>query len=84
MIPVREEYITEIDLKIRTNDRPEIIRWKKLCIKELNWCQSNQNEIERLANELYRIYSSNEPFGKRKICLNFPALEAECNKGKQL
>jgi protein AbiQ len=84
MIPVREEYITELDLKIRTNDEPETIRRKKLCIKELNWCQSNQNEIERLANELYRIYSSDEPFCKRKICLNFPALEAECNKGKQL
>jgi protein AbiQ len=84
MIPVREEYITEIDLKIRENDRSEIIRWKRLCLKELNWCQSNQNEIERLANELYRIYSSNEPFGKKKICLNFPALEAECNKAPKL
>ena len=84
MIPVREEYITEIDLKIRLNDSPEITRWKKLCIKELNWCQSNQNEIERLANELYRIYSSNEPFVKRKICLDFPALEKECNKAKKL
>jgi protein AbiQ len=84
MIPVREEYITEIDLKIRENDSSEIIRWKRLCLKELNWCQSNQNEIERLANELYRIYSSNEPFGKKKICLNFPALEAECNKAPKL
>jgi protein AbiQ len=84
MIPVREEYITEIDLKIRANDEPEAIRRKKLCIKELNWCQSNQNEIERLANELYRMYSSNEPFGKRKICLDFPALEAECNKCRRV
>lgn len=84
MIPVRDEYITEIDLKIHSKDHPELVRWKKLCMKELNWCQSNQNEIERLANELYRIYSSNEPFGKRKICLNFPALEKECNKAKAL
>jgi protein AbiQ len=84
MIPVCEECITELDLKIRANDEPETIRRKKFCIKELNWCQSNQNEIERLANELYRMYSSGEPFGKRKICLNFPALEAECNKGKKL
>jgi protein AbiQ len=84
MIPVREEYITEIDLKIMANDDLATIRRKKLCIKELNWCQSNQNEIERLANELYRIYSSDEPFGKRKICLNFPALEAECNKCRRV
>jgi len=83
MIPVREEYITEIDLKIHSNDTPELRRWKKLCIKELNWCQSHQDEIERLANELYRIYTSDEPFGKRKICLNFPALEKECNKSRK-
>lgn len=84
MIPVRDEYVTEIDLKIRQGDRPELIRWKNLCMKELNWCQSNQDEIEHLANELYRIYSSGEPFGKRKICLNFPALEKECNKNGKL
>lgn len=84
MIPVRDEYVTEIDLKIRPKDSQELIRWKKLCIKELDWCQSNQDEIERLANELYRIYSSDVPFGKRRICLNFPALEKECNKAKKI
>lgn len=83
MIPVREEYVTEIDLRIHPTDTPELRRWKKLCIKELDWCQSHQNDIERLANELYRIYTSDEPFGKRKICLNFPALERECNKAKK-
>ena len=84
MIPVREEYVTEIDLSIQPTDTPELRRWKKLCIKELDWCQSHQNDIERLANELYRIYTSDKPFGKRKICLNFPALERECNKAKHI
>lgn len=84
MIPVREEYITEIDLKIRPTDTLELKHWKKLCIKELDWCQLHQNEIERLAKELYQIYTSNEPFNKRHICLNFPALENECNKQKKL
>ncbi len=84
MIPVREEYVTEIDLGIHSTDTPNLCRWKKLCIKELDWCQAHQNEIERLANELYRMYTSDKPFGKRKICLNFPALERECNKAKKL
>lgn len=84
MIPVRDEYVTEIDLKIHSKDTPELICWKKLCIKELDWCQRNQDEIERLADELYKIYSTNVHFGKRKICLNFPALEMECNKAKKL
>ena len=80
MIPVQEEYITEIDLKVYPTDTPALQRWKKLCIKELDWCQSHQNEIERLANELYQLYTSNKPFQKRKICLDFPTLEKECDK----
>ncbi len=80
MIPVRDEYISEIDLRIYKTDRPKEIQWKKLCIKELNWCQLHQAEIEQLANELYNRYISLEPFNKRKICLNFPALENECNR----
>ena len=80
MIPVREEYLTEIDLRIYPCDSVEIKRWKQLCAKELDWCQSHQNEIERLANELYRMYISGSTFKKRNICLNFVLLEKECNK----
>ncbi len=81
MIPVREEYLTEIDLRIYPHDSTKIKQWKKLCAKELDWCQSHQNEIEHLANELYRMYISKAPFKKRNLCLNFPLLERECNKG---
>ncbi len=83
MIPVCEDYLTEIDLKIYCTDTKELRRWKKLCIKELNWCRKHQDEIVRLANELYRIYISDETFNKRRICLNFPALEKECQKGQK-
>ncbi len=80
MVPVREENIREIELRILPTDSAKLRRWKKLCIKELDWCQSHQDEIERLANELHRKYNSKEPFGKRRICVNFPALEEQCNK----
>ena len=83
MIPVQDDYIEEINLKIKPSDSAPTKQWKKLCIKELNWCQSNSSEIERLANELHRKYCSGESFQKRKICLNFPALEKECNKAKK-
>lgn len=82
MIPIRDEYISEINLKINVSDSATIKKWKKLCTKELNWCQSNSSEIERLANELHHKYCSGESFKKRKICLNYPALEKECNKSK--
>lgn len=84
MIPIRDEYITPIDLKIKSTDSVSIKQWKRLCAKELDWCQSNSAEIERLANELHRKYCSKEFFQKRKICLNFPALEKECNKAKNI
>jgi len=76
-----EEYLKEIDIRIYSYDSPKIRRWKKLCAKELDWCQSHQNEIEHLANELYKMYISKVPFKKRDLCLNFPLLEKECNKG---
>lgn len=82
MIPIRDEYITPIDLKIRSSDSISVKQWKTLCSKELDWCQSNHKEIERLANELYNNFCSGVFFQKRKICLNFPALEKECNKAK--
>ena len=80
MIPIREEYITEINLRISEHDTDAVKRWKRLCTKELNWCQTNQNEIEYLANELYRKYCAGEWFQKRKLCLNFPLLEKECKR----
>ena len=67
MIPICEEDIVEIDLKIYSKDTVEIRRWKKLCIKELNWCQQHQNEIERLANELYRMYATGVAFKKERF-----------------
>lgn len=66
------------------SNRVSIRKWEKLCAKELDWCQFNAAEIERLANELYRKYCSGEFFQKRKICLNIPALEKECDKGKTI
>lgn len=80
MVPVQEEYLTEIDIRIHPSDSPRTKQWKRLCAKELDWCQSHHNEIERLANELYRMYISGIPFKKRNICLNFVLLEKECNK----
>ena len=84
MIPVREEYLTEIDFKIYPGDSVEVKRWKQLCAKELDWCQSHHNEIERLANELYRMYISGSALKKRNICLNFALLEKECNKCRKI
>ncbi len=80
MIPVTEEHIAEINLRVSERDNDAVKKWKRLCSKELDRCQANQNEIEYLANELYRKYCSGEWFQKRKLCLNFPLLEKECKR----
>ena len=67
MMPVRDEYITPIELKIKTSDSLSIRQWKKLCAKELDWCQSNSAEIERLANELHYKYCSGDFFKNKKF-----------------
>lgn len=40
----------------------------------------NNEVICNKANVLYKKYLSNEPFAGRNRCLNFPKLEAECEK----
>ncbi len=84
MIPVRDEYLTLYDIKIQPDDSKETCQRKKLCSKELSWCQKNQAEIEHLCRELHHKYINGESFSKRSICLNFTALEKECQKAKQV
>ena len=43
MIPVTENQLTPVDLKIHPNDESAIKAWKKLCIKELKWCRKKEN-----------------------------------------
>ena len=80
MIPIEEEQLQLVDTTIFKRDRENIRYYKKLCTLELEWCQTNNEVICNKANVLYRKYISNEPFAGRNRCLNFPKLEAECEK----
>ena len=80
MIPIEEEQIEEIDLKIHRRDRQSIKIYKQLCQKELEWCCKHSEVISNKANVLYKKYISEESFSGRERCLNFPRLENECLK----
>ena len=80
MIPIEEEQLQLVDTTIFKRDRENIRYYKKLCTLELEWCQTNNEVICNKANVLYKKYLSNEPFAGRNRCLNFPKLEAECEK----
>lgn len=80
MIPVEEEQLQLVDITVFKRDRDKIKYYKKLCMQELEWCQTNGEVICNKANVLYKKYLSNESFAGRNRCLNFPRLEAECEK----
>ena len=48
--------------------------------QELDWCNQHRDIIINKANVLYNKYVSDEYFKRRKDCLNFPKLEAGCDK----
>ena len=80
MIPIEEEQLQPVDTTIFKRDRENIKYYKRLCVQELEWCQTNSEVIYNKANVLYKKYISNELFTGRNRCLNFPKLEAECKK----
>ena len=79
MIPVSEEQLTLVDIKIKKSDSTEIKYYKKLCQKEIMWCRVHHYDIENKANVLYQKYISNEPLACRKRCLDFVRLEKVCH-----
>lgn len=80
MIPIEEKQLQIIDTIIYKRDRENIKYYKGLCEQELMWCQNNSEIICNKANVLYNKYLSNEIFSGKERCLNFPKLEAECQK----
>ena len=45
MIPVDDKFIRKIDLSPNPKDNPAQAHYKKLCIKEIEWCRKNQESI---------------------------------------
>ena len=80
MIPIEEAQLQPIDLIVRKRDRSDIIRYKELCQKELEWCHRHSEVICNKANVLYKAYMSSDTFSGRDRCLDFPKMEAECKK----
>ena len=80
MIPIEEAQLQPIDLIVRKRDRSEIIRYKELCQKELEWCHRHSEVICNKANVLYKTYLSDNNYSGRDRCLDFPKLEKECKK----
>ncbi len=81
MIPVDDKYITRIDLKPSPNDNFSLANYKKLCIKEIEWCRKNHDAIVRKANKLYYLVQKpNCSVMLKKRCNDFKKLETVLEK----
>ena len=81
MIPVDNRFISKTDLKPSPKDTQAQANYKKLCIKEIEWCRKNQEAIVRKANKLYYlVQKSNCSSMLKKRCNDFKKLEKVLEK----
>lgn len=76
MIPVNENCIKALNLKITIYDDIQTKQYKKLAVKQLEWCRQNQESIVKKANKLYNmVLSGKANVSLKKRCCNFQKLE---------
>ncbi|MDO4463284.1 MAG: type III toxin-antitoxin system ToxN/AbiQ family toxin [Bacillota bacterium] len=80
MIPVTEQQLIKVDLKISKTDSVGDKYYKQLCIDELNWCRKNADIIINKANCLYKLCMDESDYKGKERCLDFKGLEMECEK----
>lgn len=80
MIPVEDELVQKIDIKIRKHDNQDTRKKKHLLVKELEWCNNHVRDLMNTANVLYTKYISGEEFSSRARCLDFKRMEMECRR----
>ena len=82
MIPVNDDVITPIDIKVRSGDTSKDKAYKELLNDQLDWCNKNREIINNKANKLYHIVT--ETPGKMialtKRCCDFKKLEKICDR----
>lgn len=85
MIPVTQDVITPLDIKIHKNDSPSTVHYKKLTLNQLTFCRHNQDAIIAKANKLYKMINEGKVSHMlRKRCCDFSMLELILDKYKTI
>jgi protein AbiQ len=82
MIPVDDSVLKPLNLQPKQSDTPQERKYKKMCAKQLTWCQHNQDAIVKKANKLYLLVTEN-PDKFRNLtrrCCDFKKLESVLEK----
>ena len=76
MIPVREDVLKEVDLKIHPKDSLKMKHYKNLMIDQLNSCRQNQDILTKKAEKLYKMVGRRNGSGPlKRRCLKWGKLE---------
>ena len=76
MIPVREDVLMEVDLKIHPKDSQEMKWYKNLMIDQLSFCRQNQDILVKKAEKLYKMVGRKNGSGPlKRRCLKWSKLE---------
>ena len=76
MIPVRNDVLQKINVKILPHDSAETRHYKNLVIDQITFCQQNQDIIVNKANKLYlMVRKKNVSSLLKRRCLDWDKLE---------
>jgi len=81
MIPVHQNCLTIVDMKISAADNKSEVDYKNLLANQLSWCNSNRAAIVTQAEKLYRMIVAGQAWPDLvKRCCNFAVDEVQYRK----
>lgn len=80
MIPIEDQQLIKMNLKINKTDSVTNKHYKQLCIDELTWCRKNSDIIINKARCLYELCIGKSNYKGKNRCLDFIKLEYACDK----
>jgi protein AbiQ len=86
MLPVDDEVLLRIDMKIHPGDNAKELAYKELLNDQLDWCNDNLDAITIKAEKLYKIITENPDKMKNltRRCCDFKKLEQVLEKYRKL
>lgn len=79
MIPVPEDCLIRVELRINSADSPQEIAYKNLLSNQLSWCNAHKEAILRQAAKLYKVVAKQDMNSLTARCCNFLLLEQQCS-----
>ena len=79
MIPVPQECLVKIEIRILETDTKPDIDYKNLLSNQLSWCNSHKDTILKQAEKLYDTIAHKKAWGNlAERCCNFILDEQQC------